>query len=143
MKLALITIAACLPAFGADICPWLNAATAAGFLGGGVTSAVTSTSCDYVRQDGLSQFTLHIEVKPASASHAQCGPGAVPLKAIGNEAQACAFEAKPGSIAARVVGRVRDQAFLVRISATEHSVAPKTLREKAVAVAEQVAGILF
>lgn len=86
---------------------------------------------------------MRIEVGPANAPHAQCGSPAEQLRAIGNEAQACTYQGKPGWIAEQVVGKVRDQAFLVRISTKDQSAAPKILREKARKIAEQVAGILF
>jgi len=65
------------------------------------------------------------------------------MKAIGNQAQACTYQGHSGWMAEQVVGRVRDQAFLVRISTHDASASPKILREKARKVAEQVAGILF
>ena len=135
----ILAIAFCLPALGEDRCSWLNAATAGGVLGGEVQVTVTSGSCEFVRHE----TSLRIEVGATGAPHAQCGSGAEPLKAIGNEAQACAYAGKPGWVAEQVVGRVRDQAFLVRISTKDQSAAPKILREKARKVAEQVAGILF
>lgn len=128
---------------GEERCPWLNAATASGFLGGAVHMTLTSGSCEFVRQDGVHEMTLRIEVASTSGRHAQCGSGAEPLKAIGNEALACAYEGKAGWIAEQVTGRVRDQAFLVRISTNDRSAAPKPMREKVRKVAEQVAGILF
>ena len=135
----ILAIASCLPMLAEDRCAWLNAATAAGVLGGEVHMTVTPDSCEFVRQE----TSLRIEVRASSAPHAQCGSGAEPLKAIGNEAQACTYQAKSGWMAEQVVGRVRDQAFLVRISSSDRSAAPKILREKARKVAEQVAGILF
>jgi hypothetical protein len=54
----------------------------------------------------------------------------VPLKAIGSEALACRGEAGE-----QVVGRVRDRAFLVRITTND--------REKVRKVAEMVAGSMF
>lgn len=140
-----LAIAICLPALAAaeDRCPWLNAATAGGILGGPVHATVTPSSCEFVRQSSEHEAALRIEVTPVSAPHAECGTGAQALQAIGNEAVACAYEGKPGWIAEQVAGRVRDQAFLVRISTNDRSSPPPTLREKARKVAEQVAGILF
>jgi hypothetical protein len=142
-----------LPAIGpaAEICPWLNAATAGGVLGGPVAVTVTraktgdDASCGFIRHDGSMVDELRIEVEtmlsPAKdfpSYVARCHAPAVPLKAIGNEAQACS----DGS-AEQVIGRVRDRAFLVRISASGRSPRPDILRDKARKVAEQVAGILF
>jgi hypothetical protein len=139
-RLALIlAIAFSLTAAAEDRCAWLNAATAAGVLGGEVHMTVSQGSCEFVRQE----TSLRIEVGATNTPHAQCGSPAEQLRAIGNEAQACAYQEKPGWIAEQIVGRVRDQAFLVRISSKDQSAAPKILREKARKVAEQVAGILF
>jgi hypothetical protein len=142
---ATLAIAFCLQAGAAaeDRCPWLNAATAGGVLGGAVIATVTATSCEFTRQSGGHESALRVEVTPTTAPHAQCGSGAEPLKAIGNEAKACSYEGKAGWLGEQVVGRVRDQAFLVRIGTGDRSASPKTLREKARNVAEQVAGILF
>jgi hypothetical protein len=69
---------------------------------------------------------------------ARCHSTAVPLKAIGNEALACSDDSTD-----QIVGRVRDRAFVVRISIGNRSAKPGALSEKARKVAEQVAGILF
>ena len=132
-----------------DKCPWLNAATAAGFLGGAVKPNVTPTACEFVRQEESSDWVLRIEVEtmiaPAefASRMAQCRAGAEPLKAIGNEAVACSHSEKKGQIAEQVAGRVRNQAFLVRVATSDRSASAKELREKARKVAEQVAGFLF
>ena len=135
----ILALAFCMPVLAEERCTWLNAATAAGVLGGEVQTTLSPGTCEFVRQE----TALRIEVGATNAPHAKCGPGAEQLKAIGNEAQACAYRGKPGWIGEQVVGRVRDQAFLVRVSAKDQSAAPKVLREKARKVAEQVAGILF
>jgi hypothetical protein len=104
-------------------CPWLNRATAAGFLGG----PVTQVSCSFSR----GSVELRIETGRDFESYAStCRSDAVPLKAIGSEAIACRGEAWE-----QVVGRVRDQAFLVRITTND--------REKVRKVAEMVAGSMF
>ena len=151
----LLMLLLALPSFAgeaAEICPWLNAATAGGVLGGPVAMTVTraktgdDATCDFVRHDGSLTLELHIEVEtmrsPAKdfASYAaRCHSAAVPLKAIGNEALACS----DGQLAEQVVGRVRDRAFMVRIGTTDPSAQQTALRDKARKVAEQVAGILF
>ena len=149
----LLVLLLALPSFAgaAEICPWLNAATAGGVLGGPVAMTVTraktadDATCDFVRHDGSLTLELRIEVEtmpsPAKdfASYAaRCHSAAVPLKAIGNEALACSDEG-----AEQVVGRVRDRAFLVRIITNDRSSQQTALRDKARKVAEQVAGILF
>ena len=147
-------IAACLPSIGgaAEICPWLNTATAGGFLGGPVTSFTVKhaqmgadASCDFVRRNGAAVSGLRIEVetmhspaKDFTAYAARCHAPSVPLRAIGNEAVACTDNG-----AELVVGRVRDRAFVVRITTNDRALRPGALRDKARQAAEQVAGILF
>jgi hypothetical protein len=140
----ILPIAMCMPAIAAEgRCPWLNAATAGGVLGGPVRVTVTPGSCEFVRETNGHEIALRIEVGAVSAPHVTCGAHADPLKTIGNEALACSWEGKEGWISEQVTSRVRDQAFLVRVSTNDRSAAPKTLREKARNVAEQVAGFLF
>lgn len=130
-------------------CPWLNAATAAGVLGGAVKASVTQTACEFVRRDGASESALRIEVETLGAPHelasrvAQCGSAVTPLKAIGNEAVACTYAGKKEQVAEQVVGRVRNQAFLVRVSTNDRSATSAGIREAARKVAEQIAGFLF
>jgi hypothetical protein len=135
----------CMPAAAASQagCPWMNAATARGVLGGAVEVTVTPTSCGFVRHDGAGEFELRIEVGGAGARQAACPVGSESLKTIGNEAAACSYEGKTGWAAEQVVGRVRDQSFLVRISVNNGAIEKKELREKARGAAEQVAGSLF
>ena len=155
MRTVLLIAIACLPLIGraAETCPWLNAATAGGVLGGPITRATTrraaagdDASCEFIRQDGSLLFELRIEVettpsaaKDFSAYAARCHSAAVPLKAIGNQALACS----DGQLAEQVVGRVRDRVFLIRIGTNDRSAQTSALRDKARKVAEQVAGILF
>lgn len=149
--LRFLLVAALLPVIctAAERCPWLNAATVAGVLGGTVKVTVTQTSCEFVRLDGSVESSLRIEVETLTTSGefasrvAQCGSGAEPLRAIGNEAVACTYAGKKEQTAEQVVGRVRNQAFLVRVSTSDRSAATKELRENARKVAEQIAGFLF
>ena len=101
-------------------------------------------SCDFIRHAGSQTFELRIETETMPSPDfqsfaARCHPPVERLKAIGNEALACGDESG-GRHAEQVVGRVRDRAFLVRISTAGQ---PAALREKARKIAEQVAGILF
>jgi hypothetical protein len=156
-----------------ESCLWLNAATAGGILGGAVSATVSQANahtpklsanpsvtgyagngmddsdCSFVRQPP-SAGSLRIEVrtmsKPARefASYtARCGPHAVPLQAIGNEAFACDRKEKSGQLSEQVVGRVRERSFVVRLSMNDASITRSLLREKAQKVAEIVAGNLF
>ena len=122
----------------------MNAATAAGFLGGEVSAKFVPNSksnasgqCDFTRVSN-SAGILRIEVaimeppKTQFADYAaKCRTNAKPLKAIGNEAVMCSSAEQ-----ARVIGRVRDQAFIITLSAAEK----EQVIEKA---AEIVAGNLF
>ncbi len=133
-------------------CPWMNAATAGGVLGGDVTEKVTKNhddaDCEFVRGQG--ELKLSIEVKtmrdPAREFPdyaARCGGHATPLRAIGNEAVACMEKEGKGTAVARVVGRVRTRAFVIGVSAGGSGLSPAEIGEKARNVAEQVAGNLF
>ena len=138
VRLPAIAVFLCAIAAAESRCPWLNAATAAGVLGGSVEMSVTSTSCEFSRAGAV----LRIEVTAASTPAARCGPDSEPLKGIGNQAYSCEYKGKPGWIAEQVVGTVRDQAFVVRISTTGR-VMDSSLREKTLKIAGQVTGILF
>jgi hypothetical protein len=113
-------------------------------------NAIDDSDCLFVRQPGASFGELRIEVRTMSeplkdfgAYAARCGDHATPLKAIGNEAAVCTLNDRPGVFSEQVVGRVRDRAFVVRLSMDSSSLTQISLREKARKTAEQVAGNLF
>ncbi len=148
LRILALAAAASLASAAETGCPWMNAATAGGVLGGGATETVTKkhddADCDFAR-DGKK---LSIEVKtmgdPAKEFPAyltRCGKRANPLRAIGNEAVACNVKDAAGAPAGLVVGRVRPRAFVVRVRGGGLSQAE--LNGKAWVVAEQVAGNLF
>jgi hypothetical protein len=139
-------------------CPWINEATARGILGGAVTANIKVNDqgagvCEFSRQHEAAVHQLRIAVdiltdipKQFPAYLAQCPPKSVPLRAIGNEAVMCSMQSKPDQYAEMVVGRVRNQAFVVRVSSSilnDPSMTQEMCREKTNLVAEQVAGILF
>ncbi len=125
---------------GAENCPYLNSATAAGVLGAPVQAQTSTHVCSFVSRHG----ELRIQVETIADSHPDRCSGAVEqLKAIGNEATACAVESKDGRMAEQVAGRVRDQAFVISIATDDRSVSRNLLRDKTRKVAEQVAGFLF
>lgn len=140
-----------------ETCPWLNEATAAGFLDGSVTSIVTyphkdknDANCGFIHRDGAIVTTLQIEVETMSTPPtqfqsylAECGPNPEPVRAIGNEAVACSLEEKKGNFTDFVVGRVRDRVFVVRIRAKGDESERAKFAVRARKIAEQVAGILF
>lgn len=140
----------------AENCPWLNAATAAGVLGGPVTGMTVQhaksgddASCEFLRRAGTVESELRIatETMPDPSKDfpsyaARCHSVAEALTAIGNQAVVCSDD-RGGGRAEMVLGRVRNRAFEVRISTGDRSGAAGALREKARQIAEQVAGILF
>lgn len=133
--LMLLLVAACR---ADEACPWLNAATAGGVLGGEVKSQVRDGNCVFTHEGSQ----LRIEVQAVTLPHKlTCGPNPTPLKGIGNEAIACGLDEKNGGITEQIAARVRDRAFFVRL--TSNNIARAALRDKARLAAEQVAGILF
>ncbi|MGB8769688.1 MAG: hypothetical protein WCC92_08735 [Candidatus Korobacteraceae bacterium] len=136
----------------------MNAATAGGILGGAVTATANVSDqgggvCEFSLQQGAVLHQLRVSVgimsdipKQFPTYLAQCPSNSTPLGGIGNEAVICSVEAQPDQDAEQVVGRVRDQAFVVSVSSSvqnDPSMTPKMRREKANLVAEQIAGILF
>jgi hypothetical protein len=139
-------------------CPWINEATARGILGGPVAVAVKisepgSGVCEFSGQQGvvLRELTVSVNVmtdipKQFPSYLSQCPPKSTPLRAIGNEAVICSVQTHGNLYAEKVVGRVRNQAFVVSVSTglqDDPSLTPEMRREKANLVAEMVAGILF
>lgn len=161
-----------------ETCPWINDATAAGFLKGevvatvrhastgadkaavaaatatGISATVEDATCEFVRRDASSGVRrLRIEVVTMGdvaatypAYRGRCGTNGQPVRAIGNEAEVCRL-APTGRAAGtgtgeQVVGRVRERAFIVWMTA-EAGMDQATLRETTLRVAEQVAGFLF
>jgi hypothetical protein len=138
-------------------CPWITEATARGILGGDVKAAAKITerhdgACEFSRQQGSAQLQLRISValmadipRQFPAYLAQCA-GSAPLPAIGNEAVICRIDGKDGLYAERVVGRVRDQAFVITVSSSlqnDEALPAQMRHEKVCLAAEQVSGILF
>jgi hypothetical protein len=140
-----------------EACPWLNEATAGGFLDGNVRSNVTHTTknpddanCEFILRNGPTTVVLRIDVEtlakwPADfASYvARCGQQAEPVKAVGNEAVVCGLDGKKREVSEQVIGRVRDRAFTVGITFNADDNNRDVMREKAKRIAEQVAGFLF
>jgi len=140
-------------------CPWLNAATAAGVLGGEVQASATpltpqgDTTCEFKRTDRSVVFALTIAVhtmavpsKDFATYLARCSGTQVPLKAIGNEAVQCVLSNGSSNGGEQIIGRVRERAFVIDLKGS--STRPPTssvsgLSDEARNVAEQVAGALF
>jgi hypothetical protein len=152
---------------GQPKCAWLNEATARGVLGGPVTMTVNVNErgdgvCEFSRRQGEVLHQLRVSVdtmtdipKQFPSYLAQCAPTSTPLRAIGNEAVMCSLhrtsegntEAGKGDpYIERVVGRVRERAFVVSVSSSaqdDASMTQEMRRAKTNLAAELVAGILF
>lgn len=145
-----------------ESCPWLNAATAGGLLGGEVTmkvihSSPADTTCEFTLKRDTSISTLQIAVHTMSAVNrefqqylAQCGAGALPLRAVGNEAVECmqSADANHATKSEQIISRVRERAFVLtwtmpKSDLEASSQAQDDIRERFRNVAEQVAGSLF
>ncbi len=131
----------------------MNAATAGGALGGEVQATMTHAdkgpgyTCEFKR----TAYTLTIEIGTLETAGqfahfaevaCQGGRDLAPLKAIGNEAIACALGMK-GEIVEKAVGRVRNQTFIVRYSTTAAGADPKVIRSKNTDLTELVASNMF
>lgn len=156
----LVICIAGIPAHASNSCPWLNEATASGLLGNeaiGSYSAAASpgqpANCTFTQRSGASFRTLVIEVEitPDAAAKTRlmekaCSSERSPLQAIGNEAVICAEDDRGGRVGERVVGRVRDQVFMIRISSSfknDPILTREALKTRVSTAAEQVAGNLF
>jgi hypothetical protein len=139
-------------------CPWITLATAQGILGGPATLNAEVKDwgngvCQFSRQDGAAVYELRISVnvmadvaKQFPKHLSQCPAKSTPLTAIGNAAVMCTIQGKRHHYIDQVVGRVRDQAFVISITSNvsnDPSLAQEARREKLHLAAEQVAGILF
>jgi hypothetical protein len=148
-----LTVSLLLP-FGlsaAGKCPFLNAATAAGIVGGPVSGTYTASSktadngsCQFIGNQSSGQAELGIDVETMAHPQTQfsrylakCDSIGEPIKAIGNEAVACS----PASNVELIVGRVRDRVFIIRLNLADSTA--QVLRRKATDAAELVAGNLY
>jgi hypothetical protein len=120
-------------------CPWLNQATANGILEGTATAANTKSACAFSGKNG--DLRIEVTVAPDAATRlrnleAACRIGAKPLKAIGNETATCSSAGVE-----QIVGRVRDQLFIITL--TMKSFNQQEVAKRGRLVAEQVSGNLF
>lgn len=147
------------PRCRAQQCPWLNAATAGGLLGGDVQMTVSApnrlgdVTCDFTRNPGPTASTLRVAVhtmtnpsKDFATYLAQCGGTTQPLKAIGNEAVQCIPKSGLSKGEEQIIGRVRDRVFIITIKPNSQfrpSLSQTSLGDEARNLSEQVAGALF
>lgn len=111
---------------------------------------VDDSDCTFVRKSSGMLAELRIDVHTMSHTakeyrrySSRCSHSGMPLKAVGSEAVTCSLPEKSGQLTEEVIGRVRDRAFLIRLSVTHSSTTRELLRDKALKVADQVAGNLF
>ncbi|HEX7729603.1 MAG TPA: hypothetical protein VF392_11235 [Terracidiphilus sp.] len=147
------------PAHAENSCPWLNEATASGFLGGAATGAYSPATesqpaiCTFMRvENGVTrELQLTVEIVSASphmrvvALASSCVDPA-PMTAIGNEATRCMAHIKGAARAERVLSRVRDQVFTITLSTSQRDDGELTgdvMRTRIATVAEQISGNLF
>ena len=139
-------------------CPWINEATAHGILGGaGNMNANVSDQgfgvCTFSRHQGSAVQELRIKVdlltdvaRQFPTYLEQCPAKSISLRAIGNEAVMCSVQAKDNQYEEIVVGRVRNQAFVVSVSSSvqaDPAMTQEMRSEKAKLLAEHVAGMLY
>jgi len=144
----------------AENCPWINAATAGGALGGTVTAKLVHTSredvtCEFRLGRGndvaILEIAVHTMGSPAQdfqSYRSTCSSAATPLRGIGNEATECTSIDQRGTTTEQIVARVRDRAFILKwtfppagdsIRVLSRDELQDTIRN----LAEQVAGSLF
>ena len=137
-------------------CPWLNAATAEGLLGGKVQMNITpptaqgDTTCEFSSQQDATVSILRIEVhtmevpsKEFASYLSQCSGTTLPLKAIGNEAVQCVLKGGSTPGEEQIIGRVRDRVFLLSTRRNAPWFSKGGLREDTRNIAEQISGSLF
>jgi hypothetical protein len=144
-------------------CPWMNAATAGGFLGGEVQLAVSGANsdgdatCDFLsaaNPDHASHLRIAVHtmadtVKEFPGYLALCHAGSIKLKGIGNEAIRCVPNSGVNAGEELIVGRVRERAFIITVKADWISQPPSPTKtrnpisDNSENLAEMVAGAIF
>jgi hypothetical protein len=154
--LAALLLAISTIGFAQNNCLWLNNATAAGTLNAPVNLKMQNrsdggTACLFQAQksDMVNLSITVYEMKDAMEYRmlyrSHCASPVAALRAIGNEAEICAAGIGR-SRREKVVGRVRNAAFIVRINTgSDDGLSPnrKLLQKKMEGISEQVAGSLY
>jgi hypothetical protein len=161
LKIIISLLAACLiasSAKAANNCPWLNEATASGLLGAQAVGSFQApvgqpAICIFTQQSSGTTRILQIEVdtRPDAAAHLKalektCPSDSAPMQAIGNEAISCLLDDRGGRPGGEVLGRVRDQVFVIRVTTSQKNdpfLTRSALQRLINSAAEQVAGNLF
>jgi hypothetical protein len=157
--LIVVVLACSTAARAANDCPWLNEATASSILGGDATglyvpaAAGRAASCTFTQTSSEATRELAITVEIAASPHDRvvelvnaCKAPSAPVASIGNEAMRCAAVSRGRAHGEQIIGRVRDQVFIIAITTTakqdpvldEHE-----LGMRSQTAAEQVTGSLF
>lgn len=143
--LLVIALAAPAAAQSPQVCPWLNAGTAAKILGSDVTASAHSGSnwsgsCRFVAS---ADPAASIEITVGKTDTNPCSSGATPLTGIGNQAAMCVATAS-GRNVQTVSGRVRDVWFVVVLARAPEKSANQSQHSSPIHfLAEQVAGNLY
>lgn len=144
----------------ANKCPWLNEATASGLLGGAATGtyideAGRPKACTFTERSAKLVRTLQVSVETVRDPHsrlismvgATCGlQKASPIQAIGNEAVGCAYDSHNVKRGWHVLGRVRDQIFVISLGSSiknDPVLTPDMTEMKSETAAAQISGNLF
>ena len=165
LRVLLLAVAACFVSahticFAEPQCPWMNSATAGGFLGGEVQTTVTGVNedgdatCEFMR-DASTTLRIAVHTMTHVAQDyptylAQCSASTIALKGIGNQAIQCMRNDGTPKGEELIVGRVRNRAFVITIKAQFISL-PRTsstktrnpISDDSENIAEQVAGSMF
>jgi hypothetical protein len=160
LALAALSIVRPSACFAEPQCPWMNAATAGGFLGSEVQAKVTGVNedgdatCEFTRGTGaMLRIAVHGMTRTPQEFPgylALCGAGAVTLRGIGNQAVHCLPYAGEDRGEELIVGRVRDRVFVITIKAEWINRPPSSptktrnhISDDSENIAEQVAGSMF
>lgn len=142
IRIFIFLVAARMFCSAAESCPWINPGTVGGILGREVETKVTQNRCVFEHRGG---DKLSVEVETMTDPRTQftkylsgCKSKPVPLRAIGNETVACS--ARHAGLA---IGRVRDHAFVIRVTTNDRGATKEGMESKAEEAARHVAGNLF
>ncbi len=133
-------------------CPVVSSASVASVFGTTETSVAKpekgkGVTCEFTGAESrlrveVSELEAADKFAGFAASQCQGGGETVTLKGLGSEAIACSLGTR-GNVAEKVVGRVRNQAFVLFLHTTDKAADSRGVRTKIMGLAELVAGNLF
>lgn len=104
-------------------------------------------TCQFAGPAG--ELTVEVKLLPGAGEFVrfkegvcQGGRDLAQVKATGNEAMACSFGSE-GKLEERLVGRVRNKGFVIRLVSNDKNTSAKTLRQTCFDIAQLVSGNLF